>query len=118
MKDRMSDGVTEATEQGRRLMESAKDAAERAGSYAQASVHRLSGRAQDVAARAQDVAGRAQDVAGDLVDDARVQVERFTGRNLEAWTADIRRFVQDRPLQAIAITIGVGYILGKILKRG
>lgn len=109
--DRMSDGVNEATDQGRRLMESAKDAAERAGSYAQASVHRLSGRAQDVA-------GRAQDVAGDLVDDARAQVERFTGRNLEAWVADVRQFVQDRPLQAIAITIGVGYILGKILKRG
>jgi ElaB/YqjD/DUF883 family membrane-anchored ribosome-binding protein len=104
MSDRMSDGVSEATEQGRRLMESAKDAAERAGSYAQASVHRLS--------------GRAQNVAGELVDDARTQVERFTGRDLDAWTADVRRFVQDRPLQAIAITIGVGYILGKILKRG
>jgi ElaB/YqjD/DUF883 family membrane-anchored ribosome-binding protein len=100
----MSDGLSDATEQGRRLMDSAKDAAERAGSYAQASVHRIS--------------GRAHDVAGDLVDDARVQVERFTGRNLDAWTADVRRFVQDRPLQAIAITIGVGYILGKILKRG
>jgi ElaB/YqjD/DUF883 family membrane-anchored ribosome-binding protein len=104
MSDRMSDGVSEATEQGRRLMESAKDAAERAGSYAQASVHRLS--------------GRAQNVAGELVDDARTQVERFTGRDLDAWTADVRRFVQDRPLQAIAITIVVGYILGKILKRG
>lgn len=102
--ERMSEGVNEATEQGRRLMESAKDAAERAGSYAQASVHRLS--------------GRAQDVAGDLADDARAQVERFTGRNLNAWMADVRQFVQDRPLQAIAITIGVGYILGKILKRG
>jgi ElaB/YqjD/DUF883 family membrane-anchored ribosome-binding protein len=99
----MSDGLSEASDQGRRLMDSAKDVAERAGSYAQASVHRIS--------------GHAQDVAGDLVEDARVQVERFTGRNLEAWTADVRRFVQDRPLQAIAITIGVGYILGKILKR-
>jgi ElaB/YqjD/DUF883 family membrane-anchored ribosome-binding protein len=104
MKERMSDGVNEVADQGRRLMESAKDAAERAGSYAQASVHRMS--------------GRAQDVAGELVEDAREHVERFTGRNLEAWMADVRRFVQDRPLQAIAITIGVGYILGKILKRG
>ena len=104
MRDRMSDGLSEATDQGRRLMDSAKDAAERAGSYAQASVHRIS--------------GRAQDVAGDLVEDTRVQVEKFTGRSLDAWTTDMRKFVQDRPLQAIAITIGVGYILGKILKRG
>jgi len=26
-----------------------------------------------------------------------------------------RRFVHDRPLQAIALTIGVGYVLGKVL---
>ena len=104
MADRMSDGMSDAADQGRKLMESAKDAAERAGTYAQASVHRIS--------------GRAQDMAGDLVEDASSQIEHFTGRNIDAWTADVRRFVQDRPLQAIAITIGVGYILGKILKRG
>ena len=26
-----------------------------------------------------------------------------------------RRFVHDRPLQAIALTIGVGFVVGKIL---
>ena len=57
MKDRTDEGLNQATEQGRRLVESARDAAERAGSYAQTSVSRLS--------------GRAQDVAGDLVGDAR-----------------------------------------------
>ena len=103
MKDRADEGLNQATEQGRRLMESAREAAERAGSYAQASVSRLS--------------GRAQDVAGDLVDDARAKVERFTGRDIEAWTTDLRRFVQERPLQAMLVTVAVGYVLGKILKR-
>ena len=103
MKDRTDEGLNQATEQGRRLVESARDAAERAGSYAQTSVSRLS--------------GRAQDVAGDLVGDARAQVERFTGRDIDAWSADLRRFVQERPLQAILATVAVGYILGKILKR-
>jgi hypothetical protein len=60
---------------------------------------------------------RAQDVAGDLAEDARAKLERFTGRNLDAWTADMRRFVQDRPMQAILITVAVGYVLGKMLKR-
>lgn len=104
MKDRAAEGMNQAAEQGRRLMDSARDVAERAGSYGQASVSRLS--------------DRAQDVAGDLAEDARVKLERFTGRNLDAWAADVRRFVQQRPLQAIAITIGIGYVLGKILKRG
>ncbi len=103
MKDRADEGLNQAAEQGRRLMENARDAAERAGSYAQASVSRLS--------------GRAQNVAGDLVDDARAQVERFTGRDIDAWTTDLRRFVQERPLQAILVTVVVGYILGKMLKR-
>jgi ElaB/YqjD/DUF883 family membrane-anchored ribosome-binding protein len=103
MKDREVEGLSHAAEQGRRLMESARDMAERAGSYAQTTVSRLS--------------DRAQDVAGELAEDARVRVERFTGRNLDAWTSDMRRFVQERPLQAILITAAIGYVIGKMLKR-
>ena len=34
-----------------------------------------------------------------------------------AWdlSRQARRFVHDRPLQAIALTIGVGFVVGKIL---
>ena len=103
MKDRAADGLTQATEQGRKLVDSAREMAERAGSYAQTSVSRMS--------------DRAQDVAGDFAEDARAQLERFTGRNLDAWTSDVRRFVQDRPFQAVLITVAVGYVLGKMLKR-
>ena len=103
MKERTAEAMNEATERGKRLVDTARDTAERAGSYAQASVSRLS--------------DRAQDVATDLADDARERLEKFTGRDLDAWTADLRRFVQERPLQAILATVVVGYILGKILKR-
>jgi ElaB/YqjD/DUF883 family membrane-anchored ribosome-binding protein len=104
MRDRAADGANEATERAKRLMDTARDTAERAGSYAQASVSRLS--------------DRAQDVAGELMQDARAGMERFTGRDLDAWSADLRRFVQERPLQAILVTVAIGYVLGKILKRG
>jgi ElaB/YqjD/DUF883 family membrane-anchored ribosome-binding protein len=103
MRDRAGDGVGQVTEQGRRLVDSARDMAERAGTYAQSSVSRLS--------------DRAQHVAGDLAEDAREQLERFTGRNVDAWASDVRRFVQERPLQAILVTAAIGYVLGKILKR-
>lgn len=103
MKERTAD-LGHPADQGKRLMDTAREAAERAGSYAQSSVSRLS--------------GRASDVAGDLMDDARQKVERFTGRDIEAWTDDVRSFVQKRPLQAVLITVAVGYILGKMLKRG
>jgi len=85
MKDRTTETLTQAAEQGRRLVNRWSD--------------------------------RAQDVAGDLATDAREQVERFTGRDLDAWTNDLRRFVQERPLQAVLVTVAVGYVLGKMLRR-
>ena len=104
MRNRAREGWSEAGTQGRRLMENARDAAERAGSVAQERMSRWS--------------GRAQHVAGELADDAREQVERFTGRDVNAWTRDLRTFVQERPLQAVLVTVAIGYVLGKMLKRG
>lgn len=45
------------------------------------------------------------------------QVERLTGRPLEAWGRDSRPHVRSHPLQAVAITIGPGFLLGKLLAR-
>ena len=104
MRNRARERWSESGAQGRRLMESARDAAERAGSVAQEIMSRWS--------------DRAQHMAGELADDAREQVERFTGRDVNAWTRDVRTFVQERPLQAVLVTVAIGYVLGKMLKRG
>jgi ElaB/YqjD/DUF883 family membrane-anchored ribosome-binding protein len=70
----------------------------------------VSGQAQQMADRAGAyVQGRARDVSE--------QVERLTGRSMESWTGDLRRYVQQHPLQAVALTIGLGFVLGKILAR-
>jgi ElaB/YqjD/DUF883 family membrane-anchored ribosome-binding protein len=45
------------------------------------------------------------------------QVERLTGRPMESWMRETRRYVQEHPLQAVALTIGLGFVLGKILSR-
>jgi ElaB/YqjD/DUF883 family membrane-anchored ribosome-binding protein len=45
------------------------------------------------------------------------EVENLTGQPLESWMRDLRGYVQDHPLQAIAVTIGLGFVLGKILGR-
>ena len=45
------------------------------------------------------------------------QVERLTGRPMESWMQDARRYVQAHPLRAVALTIGLGFVLGKILAR-
>ena len=70
----------------------------------------VSGHTQEMADRAGAyVHGRARDVSE--------QVERLTGRSMESWTCDVRRYVQQHPVQAVALTIGLGFVLGKILAR-
>ena len=100
MDDRRLESMSDTAQRNaRRLAGEAQDAATRAGSYAQA--------------RAQEMADRAGEYARDM--DA--HVERLTGQPVEAWGRDARRYVRSHPLQAIAITIGVGFLLGKLLAR-
>jgi ElaB/YqjD/DUF883 family membrane-anchored ribosome-binding protein len=100
MDDRRLESMSEAAQRNaRRVASEAQDAATRAGSYAQA--------------RAQEMADRAGEYARGM--DA--QVERLTGQPLEAWGRDARCYVRNHPLQAVAITIGLGFLLGKLLAR-
>jgi len=94
------ESMTDAAEtQARKAVLVAQDVAGRAGAYVQQQVGRLSDQAQD------------------FVRDASDRMKEYTGRPLEAWLREIRGFVRAHPLQALAATIGVGYVLGKILKR-
>jgi ElaB/YqjD/DUF883 family membrane-anchored ribosome-binding protein len=80
------------------------------GDTAQRNARRMAGDAQEMAARAGSYAQEMAQRAGQ-------QVERLTGRSTDVWMRDTRRFVQDHPLQAVAITVGLGFVLGKILTR-
>jgi len=98
---------------------------ENIGDTAQRSARRVAGDAQEMASRAslyaqeraQEMADRANSYVQQRARDANSQLERLTGRGAESWMKDARRFVQDHPLQAIALTIGLGFVLGKILAR-
>ena len=81
-----------------RRMDALGDTAARAASSMQHRLNRVSERAQDLAS---DAEGRLSHLRGSM------------GPYME----QARRFVQDRPLQAIALTIGLGFVLGKILGR-
>jgi ElaB/YqjD/DUF883 family membrane-anchored ribosome-binding protein len=88
---------------GRRVADDAQAMASRAGAYAQERAHEVAERASTFVSR------RARDVGQ--------QLERVTGRRAGSWRDEARRFVQDHPLQAIAVTVGLGFVLGKILAR-
>ena len=90
----------------RRFLETAQDAA---------------GRAADVAERAggymQARMGQVSDRAQDLAQTANARVEQLTGRPVESWAGDVSRVVRDHPLKAVAVTVALGYVLGKVMGR-
>jgi len=92
--DRVRDN-SEAT--ARRFVDGAQHVAGRAGAYMQSRMGEMSERAQDFA------------------QDANARVARLTGRPIESWTGDTRRLVRQHPLAALAITMGLGYVIGKLL---
>ena len=67
--------------------------------------------------RAQEMAERAGAYVQDRARDVGDHVERLTGRSMDSGTRDARHYVREHPLQAIALTIGLGFLLGKILGR-
>jgi ElaB/YqjD/DUF883 family membrane-anchored ribosome-binding protein len=75
----------------------------------EASVHR----ATDKAAGA---AHRATDKAADLSERGR-QVCDDTMDKADAWMAQAREYVREKPMQSIAIAVGAGWLLGRILRR-
>jgi ElaB/YqjD/DUF883 family membrane-anchored ribosome-binding protein len=81
-----------------RRMDALGDTAARAAGSMQHRLNRVSERAQDFASDAGD------------------QLSQLGG-SMSPYMDQARRFVQDRPLQAIALTIGLGFVLGKILGR-
>jgi ElaB/YqjD/DUF883 family membrane-anchored ribosome-binding protein len=74
-------------------------------------------RLESVSGQAQAMADRAGAYVHGRAHDMSEQVERLTGRSMESWTREARRYVQQHPLQAVALTIGLGFVLGKILAR-
>jgi len=39
-------------------------------------------------------------------------------READGWMGDVREFVRTHPLQALAATVGIGFIVGKLAWRG
>jgi ElaB/YqjD/DUF883 family membrane-anchored ribosome-binding protein len=68
---------------------------------------RMEARVGRVSERAQELADRAREATSE----AGERLARMAP--MSDWMDQARQFVQDRPLQAIALTIGLGFVLGK-----
>lgn len=103
MKDRENLNETTTEQLGdaaRRMAEAGRETASRTTEYVRDGLDRAADYAHGLSAKASD------------------QIADLTGRPPEAWTRDLRGFVEHHPMKSLLITIGIGYLLGKVVRRG
>jgi hypothetical protein len=69
--------------------------------------------AQGAAQKTTEGAAYVQDKLG-AVDDT---VRDYTGKPTDEWLQDVKTLMRDKPLMGAALMIGVGYALGKFMRR-
>jgi ElaB/YqjD/DUF883 family membrane-anchored ribosome-binding protein len=88
---------------------STKEAVERAADRVEAGVHHATDRAAAAAHRATDKAGelgeRGREAYEEAIDTA------------DAWLEQARDYVRRKPVQSVAIALGAGWLLGRLLRR-
>jgi ElaB/YqjD/DUF883 family membrane-anchored ribosome-binding protein len=73
---------------------------------------------EDLKQSAGDAAHRATRYVQDRLERADDRLADVTGQPLASWTADVKDYIRDHPVQAALIAVGVGYLLGKLIARG
>jgi hypothetical protein len=73
----------------------------------------VEGVANDAAKKVTKGASYVQDKLG-AVDET---VRDYTGKPLGAWTEDLKTLMRERPMMGAALMIGVGFALGKFVRR-
>ncbi|MCX7513383.1 hypothetical protein OSC30_06365 [Frateuria sp. STR12] len=66
--------------------------------------------------KAAGAAHHATDKAADLSERSR-QMRDEAMDKAEDWMAQAREYVRDKPMQSVAIAVGAGWLLGRILRR-
>jgi ElaB/YqjD/DUF883 family membrane-anchored ribosome-binding protein len=100
--ERIKQATTEAVASG-------KEKFGRVADHVEEGLHR----ATDKAAHA---ANRTTDKVADAQERGRAAYEQARDR-ADEWLDDVRDYVREKPVQAVAIALGAGWLLGRILRR-
>ena len=88
---------------------STKEAVDRAADHVEESLHRATDKAADAASRATDKAAELGERGREVYDE--------TLDRADAWLEQAREYVREKPVQSVAIALGAGWLLGRILRR-
>ncbi|HWX65890.1 MAG TPA: hypothetical protein VNZ27_05605 [Rhodanobacter sp.] len=88
---------------------STKDTVERAADHIEEGLHRATDKAADAANRATEKAAHVSERSREVYDQ--------TMDRADAWLEQARDYVREKPVQSVAIALGAGWLLGRILRR-
>lgn len=109
MHGRIDNGAERIKQATSDAVASSKEKFDRAADRVEERVHQ----ATDKAAGA---ANRASDKVAEAGERGRAAYEQAKDR-ADEWLEDVREYVREKPVQAVAIALGAGWLLGRILRR-
>ena len=104
--DERAERVKQATSNA---VASTKHAVDRAADQVEAGLHSATDKAAEAANRASDKAAELSDRGREVYDE--------TMDRADAWLETARDYVREKPVQSVAIALGAGWLLGRILRR-
>jgi ElaB/YqjD/DUF883 family membrane-anchored ribosome-binding protein len=91
------------------VVESTKEAVDRAADHVEEGLHHATDKAANAANRATDKAAEISERGREVYDE--------TMDRADAWLEQAREYVREKPVQSVAIALGAGWLLGRILRR-
>lgn len=104
--DERAERVKQATSSA---VASTKEAVDRAADHVEEGLHRATDKAAGAANKASEKAAHLGERGREVYDE--------TMDRADAWLEQAREYVREKPVQSIAIALGAGWLLGRILRR-
>ncbi len=104
--DERAERIKQATSNA---VSSTKETVERAADHVEEGLHRATDKAADAAHKASDKAAQVSERGREVYDE--------TMDRADAWLEQARDYVREKPVQSVAIALGAGWLLGRILRR-
>ncbi|WP_266168623.1 DUF883 family protein [Dyella subtropica] len=107
--DRIEEGAERIKQATSSAVAGAKEAIDRAADHVEDSLHRATDKAAAGATRASTKAGEYSERGREVYDEALDRADEWLGK--------AREYVREKPVQSVAIALGAGWLLGRILRR-
>ncbi|MGA0588473.1 DUF883 family protein [Dyella sp. KRB-257] len=107
--DRIEQGAERVKQATSHAVTGTKEAVDRAADRVEEGLHRATDKVADAATRTTEKAGEYSERGREVYDQA---VDRA-----EHWMDQVRDYVREKPLQSMAIALGAGWLLGRLLRR-